>query len=1074
MVQGELMTRIILRLVKGAIWGALLSPATLFALGLGDIHPNSALSQPFDAEIELVSPTADELGTLKVSLAGSDIFARFGVDRPAYLSNFIFKVVPTGNGRAVVRVSSTRAVTEPVVTILVEANWAGGRTVHEYTVFLDPPVFVPVQPAPSTSVAREESRPATTPTEQSRATGPIERAPEPTSLVPPPTSEAQPAAATPVTPPPTQVEPTAQAEPKPAEQVTTSPVEPAAVPAPAQSIAAPPQPAASIANENYEVQKRDSLWRIANRIRPGTPQMINQTMVALYRANPSAFVSNNINRLRAGVVLRVPSDEQLLSVDVKEANAEVTRQYNEWRTQVAPPATEAERLRLVTPTEPAALPAADTKAAKQAEEAAAKAAADKAKADAQAKAKADADAKAQADAEAKRLLELKNSELARMQREREGQAAAEAEAARKAAEAQKAAQAAKTAEPAAPPAQQPPVAEAQPKPAPKATPKPATAPAPEPSFFDQLGDLPWTAILIGVAVLLIGGGWIVFSRRRQSTPMQFPMPDVGGVPTMTPADFEAAMDRGSARAEPDHSAFEDPRTMQVEALSEEEEEPKPQRAAEKTAELPRTAARSADDTMSSETAVHVDQQDAMAEADFHMAYGLYDQAADLVKIAIQREPNRRDLKFKLLEIFFVWGNKDSFLEAARELYQTRDTAPAGEWDRILVMGKQIAPENPMFKGGARSISDMIDVNLEGGENRVDIDLFAAPDSTGESPSNLDFEVGNTGSRSKPSKLDFLLDETANRKPATDLDDTREMDANARTQETPTIESPALDATAERPMERTAERPMPRSGEQTIRERTVSLNFDKDDNLAPASDQTAELSIDDLGLEVGEITGSLDQTTALRDADQIGDDELTRIAKVPPPPQKPRPSSLEPTMEVPAINEQAAKRSGNGAQDESEDLSISTIYLEQMDGETGTTEKEGDSTHMLGPDDLDVDLSKLGEESRAADEDTIRRKARIRVADESTAEMPSHRSSADLSPTVEHPRPKIDRAELVATTQLPEMEPVTMSEVGTKLDLARAYMDMGDPDGARSILEEVLGEGNSGQRAEAQRLLDSIR
>jgi pilus assembly protein FimV len=63
---------------------------------------------------------------------------------------------------------------------------------------------------------------------------------------------------------------------------------------------------------------------------------------------------------------------------------------------------------------------------------------------------------------------------------------------------------------------------------------------------------------------------------------------------------------------------------------------------------------------------------------------------------------------------------------------------------------------------------------------------------------------------------------------------------------------------------------------------------------------------------------------------------------------------------------------------------------------------------------------------------------------------------------------------VATTQLPDVEPVTMSEVGTKLDLARAYMDMGDPDGARSILEEVLGEGNSGQRAEAQRLLDSIR
>jgi len=63
---------------------------------------------------------------------------------------------------------------------------------------------------------------------------------------------------------------------------------------------------------------------------------------------------------------------------------------------------------------------------------------------------------------------------------------------------------------------------------------------------------------------------------------------------------------------------------------------------------------------------------------------------------------------------------------------------------------------------------------------------------------------------------------------------------------------------------------------------------------------------------------------------------------------------------------------------------------------------------------------------------------------------------------------------MVAADMPEMEPVTMSEVGTKLDLARAYMDMGDPDGARSILEEVLQEGNSGQRSEAQRLLDSIR
>lgn len=57
--------------------------------------------------------------------------------------------------------------------------------------------------------------------------------------------------------------------------------------------------------------------------------------------------------------------------------------------------------------------------------------------------------------------------------------------------------------------------------------------------------------------------------------------------------------------------------------------------------------------------------------------------------------------------------------------------------------------------------------------------------------------------------------------------------------------------------------------------------------------------------------------------------------------------------------------------------------------------------------------------------------------------------------------------------LPDLEPVTMSEVGTKLDLARAYMDMGDPDGARSILKEVLQEGSVSQKQEAQRLIDTL-
>src|SRR5258705_6478091 len=105
---------------------------------------------------------------------------------------------------------------------------------------------------------------------------------------------------------------------------------------------------------------------------------------------------------------------------------------------------------------------------------------------------------------------------------------------------------------------------------------------------------------------------------------------------------------------------------------------------------------STDDTVSSDTAINLDQGDPLAEADFHMADGLYGQAADLIRIAISREPNRRDPKLKLLEVFFVWGNKDQFLHSARELADTRAEAAPGEWEKIIIMGKQLAPEDPLF------------------------------------------------------------------------------------------------------------------------------------------------------------------------------------------------------------------------------------------------------------------------------------------------------------------------------------------------------------------------------------------
>src|SRR5262252_465907 len=144
-----------------ARWGVtplLAAPLGAHALGFGDIELQSALNQPFQAQIALVA-TADELQGLKVALAAPEVFERYGIDHPGYLSRFEFKVTTSG-GRSVVQVTSREPVTEPFVTLLVEATWARGRRLREYTVLLDPPVLLPGQ-STSQAVSPPSTRAAT-------------------------------------------------------------------------------------------------------------------------------------------------------------------------------------------------------------------------------------------------------------------------------------------------------------------------------------------------------------------------------------------------------------------------------------------------------------------------------------------------------------------------------------------------------------------------------------------------------------------------------------------------------------------------------------------------------------------------------------------------------------------------------------------------------------------------------------------------------------------------------------------------------------------------------------------------
>jgi pilus assembly protein FimV len=863
--------------------GALLSPNALYALGLGEIHLHSALNQPFDADVELIAPTREELQSLKVGLASPDTFSRYGLDRPAFLSNLKFRVARTDDGRSVLKVTSNQLVTEPFVTFILEAGWSRGRLLREYTVLLDPPVYMPP--------GSESSAPVATPRSGAQSAGIIER--------PRSTSSGRPASAA----------------------------------------AAPERAPVAFDGNSYTVQRNDTLWRIASRVRPGSPRVVNQTMIALFRANPQAF-DDNINRLRSGAVLTIPDADAIAQVSQSEASHEVAEQNDAWRGTSGAGASNA-RLRLVTPEAsgaPASRAGGEGTAPSSGNDAALRSQVDS--------------LQSQLD-DARRLLEVKNAELAEMQRRLdEAKAAAPAQPP----------QAVAAPEVEVPVEAPPPVAEpeqaapppkaVEPPPQPVKPVKPAVLPrAPEPTVLERLGDYWWALVVLGLAIL--AGLMLYFRKRRE--------PDIeDAIDTLTPTEFGSR--RGTA------TATTRPRGRRDEAFLVEEDK------ADKTSEIESpptvvrtpaavkaTAASAAAitdtahaDTISSETAIAFDQQDALAEADFHMAYGLYDQAADLVRIAMEREPERRDLKLKLLEIFFVWGNKDQFLESARELASTRAQGEPGEWDKVLIMGKQICPEDPLFAEAVASdhTADIIDLNLEGGENRVDVDLFEGPaDATREAA--VDFDVGaevaeTRGRGTDDTGLDFLLDEP--QRGGTDFG--YEDDSLVRTQETPTVESETL---AESDAEGD-DRPPQRS----------------------SADQTAELAIDDLGLDVDAFAG----------ADT-------------------------------AENLQLGEGAGEGDVD---------IDFGELEGEVTEAEEEEDLTaQWAGPDAEEAD------------------------------------SSAEVSGGTLN----------IEAPDLRELEPVTMSEVGTKLDLARAYVDMGDPDGARSILEEVLTEGSSAQQQEAQRLLDSI-
>lgn len=263
----------------------LLRAADVYALGLGDIELHSALNQPLNAEIKLLSATPAELQGLAVALAPEAAFTNAGVDRLGLLTQLKFNVVQKSDGSHVITVTSSQPVREPFLDFLVEVNWPAGRFVREYTLLLDPAV---------TENAKEAGKPA-----------PIEA-------------------------------PVVKAKPPVASQTEVSTPETVELLAKngsgAGSIAKTPRISARQSDGlSYGPTRRtDTLWKIAEEMRADKSVSTSQVMLALLKHNPHAFSADNVNNLMAGYILRLPSADVVRSVSPQQAAGDVAAQYQQW------------------------------------------------------------------------------------------------------------------------------------------------------------------------------------------------------------------------------------------------------------------------------------------------------------------------------------------------------------------------------------------------------------------------------------------------------------------------------------------------------------------------------------------------------------------------------------------------------------------------------------------------------------------------------------------------------------------------------------------------------------------------
>ena len=808
------------RMIRRMVVVALLAmPMSVLALGLGDINVRSGLNQPLEAEIPLLSVASDEIDTLNVGLASPEAFEQAGVDRAFHLTQLRFKVEQK-DGKPYIHAYSQEPIKEPYLQYLLEVNWRGGRLVKEFTVLLDPPTLAEVAPPPI-------------------------RAPKAVVATPAPVKPPEPA------PSPVQEAPT-----------EISPPAPAAV-APESTIPPVSESRASESREDYTVKPGETLWSIAQKLKPDDTVSAQQIMLAILKQNPDAFLNNNVNNLKAHAVLTIPDFDAIIALTKDEAKGTVKEHNAGWKgssqkpvvadakpaepqTKSAPEPEAGAKLKLVasaeevtsaapaavagtpatgSPNSPSATPTTANSSASMPPSAAAPAAT--AVTDTAAVQAAELDrahkeltlaneavearrqendelrsrlaALEEQSASTQRLIKLKDEELASLLAKMREIEQGQSSSATMAA------------------------ANAD---SGGANTESAGEPSAKAMWAALIGNPLGQGMLAAVGLLLVTLLWLI---KRRSEASAFVVGE--SVEPVTAAQ-----------------AY--------------------------TAAAPVVAA----------TAPAAEEIDPLDEADAYIHHQRYAQAEGVLKQAIADAPDRHELRLKLLEMYFRNRDVEAFTSQARGLHDSLRGHGGPLWDKVMAMGKELDPNEPLFGGQPPVVTGL---------------------------------AGATG---------FAANETLEIAPS-----------------------------------------------------------------APGAFQTSHV-ID------------FEQASPVPpEVEHVGQPEPDLLGRFP---AQPAASPLQP-FEPQPDSEQTPAWSFDTAPDKGRDYP------------------------------LDLDLEKEAE----------------RLADAGVESVPL---------------PEGDRP-----AYLESGEPTAEDEVATKLDLARAYMDMGDPDGAQGILDEVMKEGNESQRREAEELLRKI-